>query len=67
MFPLKNDKVEQVASFLQENIFSHFGLLLVIVSDNGGFFLCQNGLLACVKSITSFSLPLGLIILKGIT
>jgi hypothetical protein len=37
--PLKNAQDEQVINFLESNIFSHFGLPLKIISDNGSTFI----------------------------
>jgi hypothetical protein len=40
--PFKNAQDEQVINFLESNIFTHFGLLLEIISDNGSTFTLQS-------------------------
>ena len=44
---LKNAKAEQVVNFLQDFIFSCFGISLEIVSDNGGAFVSKEVLELC--------------------
>jgi len=46
--PFKNSKDEQVISFLQDTIFSHFGLPVSIVSDNGLAFISTKKLKLCL-------------------
>jgi len=45
--PLKNVKYEHVITFLQDTVFSHFGLPVSIVSDNGPAFIFAKILKFC--------------------